>query len=98
MDDDRPAGAPFDDYHRDDLADTPVHRRDDDHTSRAPAEWYFLDSGEWPGIERAGIGKAHCDVLDVDCGIDRPESGSPQRLPRSRPSGLFSAVTPLHRP
>jgi SAM-dependent methyltransferase len=60
------------DYHRDgELADTPVHRRDDDHTTRAPAEWYFLPAEEWPEFERAGVGKARGDVLDVGCGAGR---------------------------
>lgn len=60
------------DYHEDgELADTPVHRRDDDHTSRAPAEWYFLPADEWPEFERAGVGKARGDVLDVGCGAGR---------------------------
>jgi SAM-dependent methyltransferase len=59
-------------YHEDsELADTPVHRRDDDHTSRAPAEWYFLPAEEWPDFERAGVGKARGDVLDVGCGAGR---------------------------
>jgi SAM-dependent methyltransferase len=60
------------DYHGDgELADTPVHRRDDDHTSRAPAEWYFVPPEEWPEFERAGVGKARGDVLDVGCGAGR---------------------------
>lgn len=59
------------DYHRGDLSDTPVHRREDGHTSRAPAEWYFLAPDEWPDVERAGVGKARGDVLDVGCGAGR---------------------------
>jgi len=59
------------DYHRDALAGTPVHRRDDDHTSRAPAEWYFLAGEEWPDLERAGVGKVRGAVLDAGCGAGR---------------------------
>jgi SAM-dependent methyltransferase len=59
------------DYHDDELKAAPVHRRDDDHTSRAPAEWYFLPGEEWPDFERAGVGKVRGDVLDVGCGAGR---------------------------
>lgn len=59
------------DYHRDALANTPVHRRDDDHTSRAPVEWYFLPGEEWPEFERVGVGLARGSVLDVGCGAGR---------------------------
>lgn len=60
------------DYHRDgELAATPVHRRDDDHTSRAPAEWYFLPADDWPEFERVGVGAARGEVLDVGCGAGR---------------------------
>lgn len=67
-----PLGRLLRDYHEDgELADTPVHRRDDDHTSRAPAEWYFLPAEEWPAFERTGVGKARGTVLDVGCGAGR---------------------------
>lgn len=66
-----PLGRLLLDYHEDDLAGTPIHRRDDDHTSRAPAEWYFTPAAEWPEFECAGIGRARGGVLDVGCGAGR---------------------------
>lgn len=64
-------GRMVEDYYRDDLADDPVHRREDGVTWPAICEWYFSSPAEWPSAERSVLERATGRVLDLGCGVGR---------------------------
>lgn len=59
------------DYYLDELAETPVHRRDDGATWDADVGWYFAPPKAWPDRERALVDRTVGHTLDVGCGPGR---------------------------
>jgi len=66
-----PFGRMVWDYHDDELAEQPRHRRDDGEESEAPLEWYFSDHEDWPEVEHAAFADVRGRVLDAGCGAGR---------------------------
>ncbi|GCF13635.1 hypothetical protein Harman_15700 [Haloarcula mannanilytica] len=59
------------DFHRDDLAERPRYRRDDDDLTEAHLAGYFEPPAEWHPTERDLFSAVTGRVLDAGCGVGR---------------------------
>ncbi|MDS0220325.1 class I SAM-dependent methyltransferase [Haloarcula sp. S1AR25-5A] len=67
------------DFHRDDLAERPRYRRDDDDLTEAHLAGYFEPPSAWHPIERTLFSAVTGRVLDAGCGVGRHALALQQR-------------------